>query len=35
MAASKGHVEVVKAIVQKGESVDAKTNVSQNSNNYS
>ena len=27
MAASKGHVEVVKAIVQKGESVDAKTNV--------
>lgn len=27
MAASKGHVEVVKAIVAKGESVDAKTNV--------
>lgn len=27
MAASKGHTEVVKAIVQKGEDVDAKTNV--------
>ncbi len=27
MAASRGHTEVVKAIVQRGESVDAKTNV--------
>jgi len=27
MAASRGHTEVVKAIVQRGELVDAKTNV--------